>query len=664
MYSTKTILIHCILILCPTFSIAQNITEDTLKIEEVQVSAKRPIEDIAVVRTQIDTSLIRATESESLSELLSESTSVFVKSAGRGALSSVSFRGTSASHTDVLWNGMSVKSPMLGEVDFSLIPMFFIDDISLLHGGSSIQSGSGALGGSIQINNKPDWNNRLSLKFKQGLGSFTTINDYLQVTIGNKKIQSKSRLFYNSSKNDFEFTNKNIADIDPQTGAYIYPTQKNINADYLQYGWLQELYFRLAPRYNLSLKYWGQNSNRALPRLNTYEGDDYSNISNQQEQSHKIITDLSYFGDKAKLNLKLGFIFTDMRYLMQNYISGKGYETLFYSKSQTKSSYNKLSYTYQLSDKTKITANYELNYHDVSTKDTVKNEGYSQTRLENLLFLSWYQNFTNRLSSILMVRQNFIDTNTLPLIPYWGLDYILSKKHQINLKASISKNYRYPTLNDLYWQPGGNINLKPEDGWTTDFSVSSKFKLKMFNITTSATAFYSDIKNWILWIPSPMGYWSPENVKRVVSKGVELHLKNQFKIKKIAFFINTNYAYTSSVNMDTHFGEDSYLKQLVYVPLHSFNIFVQARWKGYFINYQHNSYSERYTTSSNNSSQRDWLYPYFMNQLSLGKNWKLKQTEFGLNFKIYNLFNEEYRSVLGRPMPKQNYLLSLSLKFD
>ena len=664
---SKTIGIHSalffiFLILSVRLS-AQSITEDTLKIQEVQISAKRPIDERAVVKSKIDTSIIKASESESLSELISENTSVFVKSAGRGALATVSFRGTAASHTDVLWNGMSIKSPMLGEVDFSLIPMFLVDDVSLLHGGASIQQSSGALGGTIQIDNKPNWNNTFGLKFKQGLGSYKTINDFLQADIGNKKIQSKTRLFYTSSNNDFEFVNKNIADINPETGAYIYPTQKNKNANYLQYGWLQELYYRFAQKYSLSLKYWGQNSNRALPRLNTYEGDDYSNISKQDEQTHRIITHLERYGNKSKLDVSSGFIYSDMKYWMQNFVSGTGYHTVIYSNSQSQSSYNKLKYDYQLFKSTKLTASYELNYHNVLSKDTVKHEGYSQNRLENLLFLSWNQTITKRLFSVLMLRQNFIDKNRVPFIPYLGLDYLLNKKYQIIAKTSVSKNYRYPTLNDLYWQPGGNINLKPEQGWSADASIASQYDLGNINIESSATAFYSDIQDWILWLPSPMGYWSPQNVKHVVSKGIELHLKTNFTVKTIQFKINSNYAYTSSVNMDEKFGEDSYQKQLVYVPLHSFNLFAQMLWRGYWLSYQHNSFSERYTTSNNNSSQRDWLYPYFMNNLSLGKSLKIKKINIALNFKIYNLFDEEYRSVLGRPMPGRNYLISLSFKY-
>jgi len=655
-----------LLILFSFTSHAQSISEDTLKIQEVQISAQRPIDEIGLVKTTIDTSIVKASESESLSELISENSSIFVKSAGRGALATVSFRGTSASHTDVLWNGMTIKSPMLGQVDFSKIPMFFIDDVSLLHGGASIQSSSGALGGSIQIDNKPNWDNKFALKFKQGFGSFTTVNDYLQVDLGNKKIQSKTRLFYNYSKNDFEFVNKRNADIDPKTGELIFPTQKNKNAEYLQYGLLQEVYIRFTQKYTLSLKYWGQQSNRDIPRLITYEGNDYSNISQLNENTHRIIADISRFGKHSKLNFSSGFVYSNMEFIMKNYVSGKGYYNALYSINESKSSYNKLSYTYRFSEKTKVSFNYEFNYHDVLSEDSIKNQGYLENRIENMFFLSWNQTITKQLSSVIMLRQNFIDNNTVPLIPYLGLDYRLWETYNLYAKASFSRNYRYPTLNDLYFQPGGNIDLKPEQGWTTDFSLSSRTQIKKIDIETSATAFYTDINDWIVWEPSTQGYWSPKNVKRVIAKGLELHFNTNFKLAKVSFKFNTNYSYTSSVNMDkeTAWDDDSYGKQLMYVPVHSFNLFAQAYWKGFSLTYQNNSYGERFITSSNNVNKRDVLYPYFMNNLAVGKDFKIKHISFNLNFKIYNLFNEEYRSILHRAMPRQNYLLSLRISIS
>ncbi len=636
----------------------------TIAIPEIRVLAKRPIEETGITKTTVDTLILIKSINASLSDVLSETTPVFVKTAGRGAMATVSFRGTSPSHTDVLWNGISIKSPMLGQVDFSLIPIYLIDNVSLLYGASSIQSTCGALGGNINLNNKPDWNNKLSGKFLQTIGSYNTYNDFIQFNIGNKHIQSKTRIFHNYSKNNFKFINKNIANIDSVTGNYVYPLQENKNAEYQQYGLLQELYTR-TKNTAISLKYWYQKTDRSLPTLNTYEGDNYANINKQIDENHRLIAEIIRYGEKTRLSFHSGLISKYLNYCLKNFIQGQGYQNAIYSKSNSLSFYNKLSYKYDYSNKTYFKINYSLNVHDVYTIDTVKNTGYDTTRIEHLTYFSWHQKYNSRFATSIMLRKNFIDSKSIPIISFFGFDYLISKKEQLFLKGNIGRNYRYPTLNDMYWQPGGNPDLLPENGISSDINLSDKIKINNLSFENSIGVFYSDINNWIIWIPSERGYWQPYNIKNVVSKGLEFHTKINFTIKKFNIKMNGNYAFTKSLNYGNaqKWGDESYGKQLSYVPVHSGNVFVSVSHRGYSVSYIHNSYSERFTTTSNDITLRDWLYPYYMNNLFIDKNFKIKKTDVGIQFKIYNLFNEKYRSILGRPMPQRNYLLLIKFRF-
>ena len=660
----KSIYIAYLLLLAN--NIFSQIDVDTLKIKEVVINAKRPIEEAGINKTNVDTLVLQESVNLSLSDVLSENTPVFVKNNGRGAMATVSFRGTAPSHTDVLWNGMSIKDPMLGQVDFSLIPVFLIDNLSLKHGASSITDVSGALGGSINIDNKPNWNNKFSGSFIQGIGSYTTFNEFAQVNIGSQKFQSKTRLFYTYSKNNFKFLNKNIADIDPNTGEYIYPEQENSNADYTQYGFLQEFYRKIKNSNFLSLKIWSQYNDRSIPNLNTYEGDSYSNINKQTDITHRVVAKWKkYINPKIKLSLRSGFVYKSLDYYLKNYISGQGYLNAIYSESKSKNSLNNLSFSYKINKKTSLNIKYDLNYNNVSTRDTVKKTGYQKERFKHSLFASFHKKFGEKLATSIMLRQEYIDTDFLPLIPSFGFDYTLSNKHNIVLTGIIARNYHQPSLNDLYWQPGGNPNLKPEDGLMTELSISAQTKIKRINIKTAITPFYSDINNWIIWIPSPQGFWIPENIKHVKTNGIETFLKINTSIGKFNIKINASYTLTNSINYGdkNKWGDNSYGKQLPYVPVHSGNLFVSVEYHNFSISYLHNSYSERYTTSTNDITLRDWLYPYYMNNLFLGKTFKVKKTSINTQFKIYNLFNEKYRTVLGRAMPQQNYLLLLSFKF-
>ena len=124
------LLFVCLVLFLAGFAQEKDKVAWRLKLDQVDVTAQRRFQDIGTTRTEIDTMVLRENVVNSLADILSQSTSVFIKNYGRGTLATASFRGTAPSHTQVLWNGMKINSPMLGQVDFSLIPSYFINDIS------------------------------------------------------------------------------------------------------------------------------------------------------------------------------------------------------------------------------------------------------------------------------------------------------------------------------------------------------------------------------------------------------------------------------------------------------------------------------------------------------------------------------------------------------
>ena len=125
--------------------------DSTRRLGAAKISAIRIEKSIAITKTEIDSVLLSQSLNSSLAELLSKETPLFVKSYGMGSMATVSFRGTTSSHTQVKWNGLKINNPMLGQVDFSQLPVWMIDKVEILHGGSSLVEGSGALGGSIHL---------------------------------------------------------------------------------------------------------------------------------------------------------------------------------------------------------------------------------------------------------------------------------------------------------------------------------------------------------------------------------------------------------------------------------------------------------------------------------------------------------------------------------
>src|SRR5690554_6305300 len=88
----------------------------------------------------------------SLTDLLRYNSNIYFKENGYGMVSSPSFRGTNASQTAVVWNGININSQLTGQTDFNtLIPLHY-DNIVVRSGGGSVQYGSGAVGGSVLLN--------------------------------------------------------------------------------------------------------------------------------------------------------------------------------------------------------------------------------------------------------------------------------------------------------------------------------------------------------------------------------------------------------------------------------------------------------------------------------------------------------------------------------
>ena len=92
--------------------------------------------------------------SSNLSEVLRFQSAVYIKENGRGAVSSPSFRGTTAQQTAFVWNGININSTFLGQGDVNNLNLLGYDQLEIKSGGGSVIYGSGAIGGTIHLNNE------------------------------------------------------------------------------------------------------------------------------------------------------------------------------------------------------------------------------------------------------------------------------------------------------------------------------------------------------------------------------------------------------------------------------------------------------------------------------------------------------------------------------
>ena len=652
----------------------------SLSLDEVTVTARRPLKDIGVVKTTIDSAALRENIALSMADVLAFNSSIYVKSYGRGTESTVSFRGTSAGHTKVTWNGMSVNSPMLGMTDFSTIPAFLVDDAAVYHGSAGINTTGGGLGGLVALSTTPavDAPPGLEAQYIQGAGSFKTFDEAARISWNSGRWQLSTRIVAASSANNFSYTNydkkENIYD---ETGNIIgsyHPRERNRNGAYRDLHVMQQAYYSAPGGNRLGLAAWWMSANRELPLLSTDYGNPSAVENRRREETLRAVASWDRVRSGLKTGVKAGVTHSWMAYdYARERVPGL-MTPMTTSRSRLVTIFALADGEYSPTRNLYLTASVSLHQHLVNSRDrNVTTEsgntvtlGYKEARAEVGAAISakWQINSVVAVSGVL--REQAMGNDVSPLIPALFVDALLPRPLNLTIKGSVSRNYRFPSLNDLYFMPGGNPDLRSESGFTYDLGAAWTRAGHRCALTAEAGWFDSYINDWIMWLPTPKGYFTPMNVKDVRAYGIELTanlIAEPFRGWTVE--INGSCSWTPSINRGEKLTEADASRghQLPYVPRHAAAVtgrLVHGRWG--FI-YKWNFYSRRYTMTTADLSTSGSLPPYFMSNIALDYTLPTRRVDLQFKVAVNNLFNEKYMTVLSRPMPGINWEATVGIRF-
>lgn len=644
--------------------------QSSIDMHEVQVTAQRRLSDTGIQKTELDTTVLHQNIAHSMSDILTQHSTLFVKSYGRATESTAEFRGTSPSHTQVLWNGMKINSPMLGTFDFSTIPAYLIDNATLLHGASSLMRTGGGLGGAVDLTTRPMFNQGYILQYIQGVGSFDTYDQFLRFTYGNQRWSSSTRVVYSTSKNDFKFTNYD------KIG---HPKEYNRSGYFDDVHALQDVYYHDGKGNRFGLMAWYTHSLRGLPFLSVDYKDNTDFKNEHSQDALRTVLSWNRTFNRWMMAVRWGYTWQDNHY---DYFTTRSMVStdITHSRSHSQQGYVQTDADWMPTARWMFSANASAYYSHVRSEDKSPyhiGDNYNLGRPEYALSLSAKYRPVDGLSLSAIMREECYKRDFVPIIPALFLEYQIKRKSahfsssegnikRFLFKASVARNYRYPSMDDLYFKPGGNPSLRPERGITYDGGLECSMERKRLSLKINASAFDSYISDWILWTPNAKGYWQPSNLRRVHNYGTEIMSTTEIRMKhqwKLA--LTANYAYTPSVNKSERLDDNdaSYGKQLVYVPRHSANLSGALSWRTWTLRYQWTYYSERYTTTSNEISYiTGRLCPYNMNDVSLEKSFQFKYLHMSLKAVVNNLLDSEYVTVLSRPMAGRNFEIFLEIK--
>ncbi|MFM2225114.1 MAG: hypothetical protein RJA07_1316 [Bacteroidota bacterium] len=631
------ILIVSIAMLATNRLLAQsNFNDSVFKLKQVNIVSNRGnIFSAGSKKYMMDSVQTNSHSHQSVADLLTDESSLFIKSYGQGSLATSSFRGGSANHTAILWNGFNISSPMNGQLDLSLVPVNLADEISIQYGGSSALWGSGAVSGTIHINNTAKFNQGFSGSINLSGGSFATYHQQASLTYSKKRFVSVIKLFNASAKNNFEYNNIFSADNNK-----IIQT----NAELKNKGILSENYFLINDKQRINLLCWYQHTDRNIPPTMLQA----SNNSAQTDKHYRITSEWKYDNSRTTNFVRAAYfnealIYKDRTY---NYADSSRWQT-FIAEAESKI---KLNHQHLI--------NIGINNTYVAALATT---GYTAIKNNNRLaaFASYlYTTRNDKLKLNISIREELSNHKIVPFTYTLGGDYELTK--WLSAKGNISKVYRIPTMNDLYWHPGGNPNLIAESGFSEEIGLKIVAKHKLFVFITQPTIFTKQIDNWIIWLPS-ISYWTPQNLMNVWSRGMETNSTLAIPIKKIklSFSVLTNYVV--STNQTAKSLNDAAIdKQLIYVPMYSGNAKMKLDYKNVSVFYRHNYVGYRYTSTDNT----EYLKPYQLGAIYCSYKINFNKTCVDMFIEVNNIWNESYQAILNRAMPARNFNAGFSFQFN
>jgi len=612
---------------------------DTVNIQEVVIRGKKSGTDAAGYKIcGIDTSVMKMCSQYSLADLLSQHTSVFIKSYGMGGTATPSFRGTGAGHTQLTWNGINLNNPMLGQSDLSLVPAGLIDAIQIFYGGASIASGNGGIGGTINIATNPVWQKETRITFSPAAASFGQFSSLVKVSTGSTRFQSVTKVFYQHGENNFPFLNS-VSTSDPVW-------EKRRNSQVEQKGMIQEVYFR-NDKSVTSARVWYQASDRNLPSSMLVQQPGLKET--QFDESLRTLMNYGHTGTNGVLNISGAWIMNRLDYTN--------------SLAQIDSRNRSQTFVLKSGFEKAIGASLKMKFSLDDNVNFINSNNYDGKRSRNNISLTATaeNKFGNRFNGSVLVRET-ADRNKL-LSPDFstGLQFRPIVGKDYFLKANISRNSRIPSLNDLFWLPGGNPDLKNEYAFIYELSaeINRKFSHPV-ELKAVMTLFRNEIKDMIQWHPGEFSYWSADNIKSVNTSGIESSVNLNYSTGRFRAELLSNYSYTRATTVESGTANDGSVgKQLIYMPVHQANLTATAGYGRIYASWIFIFTGKRYITSDNSSS----LPAYLLNNTAAGTKFNFRETLLDVRFQIDNIFNVNYQAIAYYPMPGRSYSLKLLLQF-
>lgn len=628
---------------------------DTLKSVEIQGKQDKT-NDVKIntyapgqLTYTIDKQTLEQYKFQNMASMLSQQVPVFVKSYGLNNVATLNFRGASAAQSQVYWNGVPIQNAALGIADVSLLPVSLMNKVNVVYGSSAALLGSGNVGGALLVENDlpvyMDDSNSFRQSVSAVVGSYGQYQAGIKSELATKKFSASIDAFGQTAKNNFTYTD-NKGD-------------HTMNNAQLQSGvGLFQAAYRPVDNQTITARVWYQQYYREIPPA-LFES---SSVKNQRDESLRTMLEWKKTSYKTvrQLYAKLAYV--------RDYVWYRDTAVFVDSRNFTNQVYGEVGTEF-------AKGNHELLVFtpvQFSWIDRVtQNDRFNQNRYALALAYKW-RTLGNKLQLSASARGEVVNDNSF-LLPGINAAYKVNK--YLSLRANVQRTYRVPTLNELYYSPGGNPSLKPEQGWNEDVGYTvtvreyipdsapynvyiAADKSRKLALTHSLSLYNRVIKDWIIWLGGAI--WTPHNIASVHSRGLQTENTFTYRLGAVKLHLMVNAAYTLASTTESYLpGDGSIGKQIPYTPLYNAQGNIGATWKRLYVNYNHIYTGLRYVTTD-----ESFLLPaYTLGNLQVNYSFPLGNNTLQVIAQCNNIWNVRYMVVNARPMPGVNWLAGVSYSF-
>jgi outer membrane cobalamin receptor len=580
-------------------------------IAEREIQIKQPLNVADAVRTAPDISATAGSKGETNTKI----------------------RGFSSEDILVLVDGKPINPGYYGKVDLSMIPTDNIAKIKIIKGPASVAYGTNNTGGIINIitkNGQEKPETRISGMF--GDLRFTRLN-------ANHSNQYKMINYWVSgyflSRDGFRLSNDFVAIDDKYEDGGV----RN-RSSYLKWG--TDAKFSYLPSvnslYSLSLGY--HSSEKEVPTIYWNSGL-YGTRFFYFPEWYRYNTALSgYWVLNGKSDLK-GVISYDSyqdRLLSYNSVEFDDNDLNFDSWSKNYTLGTLWSGSYVISNFNEIafglnTLRYYLKKWNIGEPKLIREVQTANLYTDYLFRLNDKTSFSAGAALNLFYKDH---NSSLENYPGWSVSFDKEFAHGISFNAGIAQALSFPTLHQLYSNTSGNEDLVPEECLKYEISLKKDHQFKSLSTKTSlkTSLFLNDLKNMIEKQSATDQYG---NIDARIA-GIEIGLDTEITEH---FSIDLGY---------THMKPYEWGVQMLYEsPKDKFSAQLNIEFSDFLINYNFDHNGERdveYAYPVKIGEYSKVLPSYHIHTMNLRY---LAHDNFGLIFKIENIFDTYYQEEVGFP---------------